>query len=107
MKKVNHEQKLLAALKELGKGQNQIAASLKAKKISGRYSDADNCPMTNFVKKLFPKAKYVGVDGSSIDVELTGDKNHFSVKTPKVIGQFIEAFDASNGQKYPDLLKKD
>lgn len=93
------EKKLLTALKELGKGNNQIAESLKKKRIKGDPTAADECPVAIFVAKLFKDAESLSVGEEEIDVTLDGTT--YSVDTPAIVGRFIANFDT---KKYSFLV---
>jgi len=93
--------KLKAALKELGSGKNKIAETLKAKRVKGDVGDSESCPIANYVKRVFPKAASVEVEGGTIDV-CWGADDCISVDTPKAVNDFIGDFDESH---YPDLIK--
>lgn len=93
------EDKLIAGLKELGTGKNKIAQALAAKKIKGTPGDPDDCAVAKYVKKLFPKAKKVEVDGDSIEVYFN-DGGEISVPCSKALGAFISDFDDDNPSEY-------
>jgi hypothetical protein len=93
--------KLKTALKELGSGKNKIAEALKAKRIKGDVGDSESCPIANYVKRVFPKAASIEVEGGTVDV-CWGEDDCISVDTPKAVNDFISSFDES---LYPDLIK--
>ena len=91
--------KLLPALKALGKGQNQVAESLRKKKIKGDPSSTEECVVAIYVARIFKDAKNIIVTDVTIDVDLDGET--FRVNTPSAVGKMIANFDE---EKYSFLL---
>lgn len=69
------EERLIPKLKELGSGPTKVAESLKAFKIKG-VTGPTNCPVANFVKKLFRTATYVAVYGDLVDLCLDKEEKN-------------------------------
>lgn len=102
--KSNRTAKLKAALKTLGTGKNKVAASLKEKKIKGVRGSMIDCPVANYVKKLFPKSPCsVEVNVGDICVEFD-DGVDLSLNPPHAVDTFIDAFD---GGSYDFLSEED
>lgn len=85
------EQKLKDALKALGTTENKICAFLEEKKIIGKSSYADDCPVAHYLAKIFKNAKEILVDTDLIVVSFAKEK--IEMKTPAVVARFLERFD--------------
>lgn len=97
-------EKLSRLLKELGAGKNKVAECLYKKKIKGKINDCYECPVAIFLKKNFPKALEVEVDGNNAFVIFAFHIDSIIYqKLPKAVQDFIYDFDA--GVKY-EFLKK-
>jgi ribosomal protein L25 (general stress protein Ctc) len=95
------EEKLKAAIKEMGSGKNKIAAFLKSKKIKGVPCSWNHCPLANYFGKIFgKKCEYVEVGGENIDIVFTDQPDVLSLPASKAMNAFIEDFDEG---RYPFL----
>ena len=99
-KRQKREEKLKTALKKLGAGRHKIAESLKKRriKVPSHYGALD-CPVAQYVEKVFPTCVEVEVDAGMVMVSFIEDNEDdeiVSVEFPKAVGDFIDSFD--NGE---------
>lgn len=91
------------ALAALGTTPNQIAASLKRRKITGVVLDEADCVLAKYIGKKCPHAYDVKVNGTSTagHVDFTVNAENYRMNVAKRFTDFISAFDSN---KYPDLV---
>ena len=85
----------LEALSWLGETVEEIAEGLRARKIQGRKSDADSCPLANYLSIFWPDSR-ICVGGRVLfidDVQFTGQD---------ALGEFVGRFDSG---MLPDLVE--
>jgi hypothetical protein len=86
------------ALVSLGSSKEEVCIHLKELGITGQPGYARDCPIANYLKIKFPQEDCFGVTHNWVKV------NELKVVLPKVIHEFIVAFDTD---KYPELLKQE
>ena len=96
------EDKLKAALKELGTGKNKVADALRERMIKGEVGSVNDCPISRFVAKVF-RGRYQSLEVDHDFIHVQFAKGEVTVPTPKAVAAFMNDFDQ---EKYPDLIAK-
>jgi hypothetical protein len=97
-------------LTDLGPTADDIAATLRAAKITGDRHNSSTCPIARYltqrVRQAAPSSQIITVSvHTRIHIEIDDpDTGHCSVtiETPEAVDQFITAFDGDGA--YPDLV---
>jgi len=91
---------LLDALAALGKTEEQIAASLRARGVTGERRNSRCCPLARYLTAEL--GRQVVVDGDSICIDGPSSWQE-SVWPDRCVADFIEGFDHGD---YPDLVER-
>ncbi len=93
---------IIPHLLALGNTPDEVAASLDAEGIKGLRFRAQDCPIANYLRHIYPEATtcLVGSDRATVKVDVYED-NSESVQLPEAVIHFIADFDLG---KYPNLM---
>lgn len=87
------------ALAALGTTPNQIAASLKRRKIKGMPGHVEKCVLAQYVGKKCPNVAGLRTNGSHVWFRY--EDINYAVPIAKRFAKFVDAFDTKT---YPDLI---
>jgi hypothetical protein len=93
---------ILKTLRVLGNKPDDIAASLRRKRVRGSPCESYNCPIANYLKRRYGLEHFLADDVlASTRCIVVGAACR--VETPRVVVRFMNGFDKG---KYPYLISK-
>lgn len=99
------ENQVLEDLNRLGDNDDEIATNLAAKRIKGRWTSAQECPIAKYLDQLGYGNPGVGVMLAFVDLPWSSAGMRIKIELPDPIRHFVATGDANGKTRWPHLTE--